>query len=90
MLHPCPYCGCPDVYVADVEDGMCCVACGNCVLGGPFSVDGVPEEAERGWEILCSRMCRHCNKNLLITIQQLKKELKDERERTGRISEGVS
>ena len=80
MLHPCPYCDCPQAYVADVEDGMKTVACGSCGMSGPISVDGDEDEARRGWEILCSKMCRHCNKNLLETIRQLKQELKHERE----------
>lgn len=77
-MTPCPYCHCDQVYLAEVEDGMLTVACPSCSMSGPVSVDGDPEEARRGWEILCSRMCSHCRKNLIIHYNQRIKELKAE------------
>jgi hypothetical protein len=49
-------------------------------MSGPVSVDGDPEEARRGWEILCARMCSHCRKNLIKHFTQRIKELKAELE----------
>ena len=43
-------------------------------MSGPESVDGDDEEAARGWEILCGRMCRHCNRNLVKIVKELKNE----------------
>ena len=77
-MSPCPYCHCDQVYLAEVEDGMCCVACPRCGMSGPISVDGDEAEAVRGWEILCSRMCSHCRTNLIKHFTQRIKELKAE------------
>lgn len=74
-LHPCPYCGCSEIYVAQVEDGMCCCACPRCSMGGPVSVDGDESEAVRGWEILCSRMCTHCRRVYIKRLVELRKKL---------------
>ena len=78
-MSPCPFCRCDQVYLAEVEDGMLTVACPSCSMSGPVSVDGDPDEAVRGWEILCSRMCSHCRKNLIRhftgRIRELKAEL---------------
>ena len=51
-MHSCPYCGCPDVYLADTDGGGRTVACPSCGMSGPESVDGDDEEAARGpcWE----------------------------------------
>lgn len=76
MPHSCPYCGCTEVYLANVEDGMCCVACPNCSMSGPVSVDGVEEEAWAGWDILCRKMCRKCNVNLLASNRSLRERVK--------------
>ena len=57
---------------------MLTVACPSCSMSGPVSVDGDPEEAKRGWEILCSRMCSHCRTNLIRHFTQRIKELKAE------------
>lgn len=73
-LHSCPYCGCPDVYLADTDGGGRTVACPSCGMSGPESVDGDDAEAARGWEILCGRMCRHCNSHLLKIVKELKNE----------------
>jgi len=43
-------------------------------MSGPESVDGDDEEAARGGEILCGRMCRHCNRHLLKIVRRLKNE----------------
>ena len=79
-MSPCPFCHCDQVYLAEVEDGMLTVACPSCSMSGPVSVDGVPEEAKRGWEILCSRMCSHCRKNLIRHFTERIRELKAELE----------
>lgn len=73
-LHSCPYCGCPDVYLADTDGGGRTVACPSCGMSGPESVDGDDTEAARGWSILCGRMCRHCNSHLLKIVKELKNE----------------
>ena len=74
VVHSCPYCGCPDVYLADTDGGGRTVACPSCGMSGPESVDGDDAEAARGWEILCGRMCRHCNRQLVKIIMELKNE----------------
>ena len=74
-MLPCPYCQCPEVYVAPVEDGMCCVACPRCGMSGPISVDGDEDEAARGWEILCRKMCRNCRQVYIQRIITLRKQL---------------
>ena len=74
-MHSCPYCGCPDVYLADTDGGGRTVACPACGMSGPESVDGDDTEAVRGWEILCGRMCRRCSKHLLKRIKELKAEI---------------
>lgn len=74
-MHSCPYCGCPDVYLADTDGGGRTVACPACGMSGPESVDGDDEEAARGWSILCGRMCRHCSRQLLKKIKELKAEI---------------
>ena len=55
---------------------MLTVACPSCSMSGPVSVDGDAEEAMRGWEILCSRMCSHCRKNLIVHFTRRIAELK--------------
>jgi len=74
-LHPCPYCRCDQVYLAEVEDGMLTVACPRCSMSGPVSVDGDPEEARRGWGSLCSRMCNHCRRVYIKRIIELRRAL---------------
>ncbi len=74
-MLPCPYCQCPEVYVAPVEDGMCCVACPRCGMSGPISVDGDEDEAVRGWEILCRKMCRNCRQVYIQRLIELRKQL---------------
>ena len=74
-MHPCPYCQCDKVYVAEVEDGMLTVACPRCSMSGPVSVDGDESEAVRGWEILCSRMCNKCRRVYIRRILELRKRL---------------
>lgn len=74
-MHSCPYCGCPGVYLADTDGGGRTVACPSCGMSGPESVDGDDEEAARGWETLCRRMCRRCSKHLLKRIKELKAEI---------------
>ena len=76
-LHPCPYCACPLVSVERTGEGGAVVACGNCGMTGPESVDGDEEEAVRGWEVLCRRLCRNCRVHLLRRIRELKAELED-------------
>ena len=71
-LHSCPYCGCGLVYLADTDGGGRTVASPAGGMSGPESVDGDDEEAARGWEILCRRMCRHCNRHLLKIVKELK------------------
>ena len=71
-MHSCPYCGCPGVYLADTDGGGRTVACPACGMSGPESVDGDDTEAERGWETLCRKMCRHCNRHLLKIVKELK------------------
>ena len=75
VVHSCPYCGCPGVYLVDTDGGGRTVACPACGMSGPESVDGDDTEAERGWEILCGRMCRRCSKHLLKKIKELKAEI---------------
>lgn len=75
VLHPCPYCSCPLVSVESNEEGGAVVACGNCGMTGPESVDGDEGEAIRGWEMLCRKMCRNCRVRLLERIAGLKAEL---------------
>ena len=77
-LEPCPYCKCPEVYVAQVEDGMCCVACPRCSMGGPVSVDGDEEEASIAWNALCRKLCRNCRQVYIRRIIELKHRLQRE------------
>ena len=77
-LHPCPYCSCSMVSVERTEEGGAVVACGSCGMTGPESVDGDEAEAVRGWEILCSHMCSHCRKNLIVHFTTRIRELKAE------------
>lgn len=74
-LAPCPYCQCPEVYVAQVEDGMCCVACPRCSMGGPVSVDGDEEEAVQAWNSLCRKLCRNCRQVYIQRIKDLRRRL---------------
>ena len=78
-LHPCPYCSSP-VEVIDLGGGHICIGCEECGMGGPVARNRDVELAKRGWEILCSRMCSHCRKNLIVhfthRIRELKAELK--------------
>ncbi len=74
-LHPCPYCSCPLVAVERNEEGGAVVACGNCGMTGPESVDGDEGEAVAGWELLCSRMCSNCRRVYIQRIKKLKAEL---------------
>ena len=75
-LHPCPYCECPLVAVERNGDGGAVVACGNCGMTGPESVDGSEDEAIRGWELLCRKMCRNCRQLYIRRIIELKRRLK--------------
>lgn len=72
-LHP--YCSCPLVSVERTEEGGAVVACGNCGMTGPESVDGDEDEAIRGWELLCRKMCTKCRVRLLERIGELKAEM---------------
>ena len=74
-VHPCPYCGCPDVYLADTDGGGRTVACPACGMSGPESVDGDDEEAKNGWEYLHGKICRRCSRHLLKRIKELKAEI---------------
>jgi hypothetical protein len=74
-MHPCPYCNCDKVYVAEVEDGMLTVACPRCSMSGPVSCDGDEVEAVRGWEILCSRMCNHCRRVYIKRLVEMRRQL---------------
>ena len=73
-MHSCPYCGCPGVYLADTDGGGRTGAGPGCGMSGPESVDGDDEAAARGWETLCRKMCRYCNRNLLKIVKELKYE----------------
>ena len=61
--------------VERTEEGGAVVACGNCGMAGPESVDGDEGEAIRGWEMLCRKMCRNCRQAYLRRIAELKAEL---------------
>lgn len=74
-LSPCPCCGCPDVYVADTDEGGKTVACPRCGMSGPESVDGDAKEAKNAWEYLHGKMCRKCSRHLLKRIRELKAEV---------------
>ena len=76
MLSFCPYCACCEVYIAETVEGGKAVVCPSCGMSGPESVDGDEQEAVRGWEILCSRMCSHCRKNLIKHFTTRIRELK--------------
>ena len=74
-LHQCPYCSCPLVSVERNEEGGAVVACGSCGMTGPESVDGSEDEAIRGWEALCRRMCRNCRQVYIERIRELRRQL---------------
>jgi len=74
-LHPCPYCSCPMAAVERTVEGGAVVACGNCGMTGPESVDGDEAEAVRGWEILCGKLCTHCRRVYIKRIVDLKKRI---------------
>ena len=74
-MSPCPCCACPDVYLAQTDGGGITVACPRCGMSGPESVDGDAKEAKNGWEYLPGKMCRHCNRQLLKKIKELKAEI---------------
>ncbi len=76
VVHPCPYCGCPNVYLAKTFGAGYTVACPECGMSGPESKDGVKEEAWAGWDILCRKMCRKCNVNLLASNRSLRERVK--------------
>ena len=74
-LHPCPYCACPMVAVERTAEGGAVVACGTCGMAGPESVDGDEEEAVKGWEILCGRLCSRCRTVYIKRILELRKRI---------------
>ncbi len=74
-LHPCPFCSCPLVSLERTEEGGAVVACGNCGMTGPESVDGDEDEAIRGWEMLCRKMCRNCRQVYVRRIMELKAKI---------------
>ncbi len=74
-MSPCPYCACPDVYLAQTDGGGLTVACGSCGMSGPESVDGDEAEAVKGWEVLCGRLCTHCRRVYIKRIFDLKKRI---------------
>jgi hypothetical protein len=76
-LHPCPYCSSP-VEVIDLGGGHVCIGCETCGMGGPTARNYDVELARRAWEILCSRMCSHCRKNLIRHFTGRIRELKTE------------
>nr|DAV99879.1 MAG TPA: cysteine-rich protein [Caudoviricetes sp.] len=39
-MHSCPYCGCPDIYLADTDGGGRTVACPFCCNGKQKSAYG--------------------------------------------------
>ena len=74
-MSPCPYCSCRAVTVEETAEGGRVVACPNCGMSGPESLDGDPEEAVRGWELLCRKMCRNCRQVYIQRIVKLRKSL---------------
>ena len=62
------------VSVERTVEGGVVVACGNCGMSGPESVDGDAKEAKNGWEYLHGKMCRRCSRHLLRRIRELKEE----------------
>ena len=76
VVLPCPYCGCKEPYLAKTFGAGCTVACPECGMSGPESKDGNKEEAWTGWDILCRKMCRKCNVNLLASNRLLRERVK--------------
>lgn len=77
-LLPCPYCGCPLVTVERNAEGGAVVACGNCGMTGPESVDGSEEEASSAWNALCRKLCRNCRQVYIRRIIELRRRLQRE------------
>lgn len=61
--------------VERTAEGGTVVACPSCGMSGPESVDGDEDEAVRGWEILCSKLCTHCRRIYVKRIIDLKKRI---------------
>lgn len=74
-MRPCPYCGSTDVYLARTFGAGCTVACPDCGMSGPESKDGIDAEALEAWDILCKKMCRKCNVNLIQSNKELRHEI---------------
>ncbi len=77
-LHNCPYCNSSSLYIDECSTcgrNGCCVACSDCGMSGPVSFEG-EELAVRGWEVLCSKMCRHCVVRLVDNNKKLRAELR--------------
>ena len=77
-LPPCPSCGCCEPYIAEVDDGMLCVACPRCGMSSAISVDGDPDEAVAAWMHLHRKICTGCRKWLIARYTTRVKELKNE------------
>jgi len=75
MPSRCPYCGCCAVTVEETAEGGKVVACPNCGMSGPESVDGDAEEAVMAWETLCRKMCRNCRQAYIRRLVELRRRL---------------
>ena len=79
--QPCPYCGNDKVIIDEIIDNdnrkVCAVACPVCGMCGPVSIDYIEEEAVKGWNYLCGRICRNCRQIYIKRIIELKQQLKE-------------
>ena len=73
LLHPCPYCGSDKVAREETDLGGYVVACPCCGMCGPEAPYACI--ANRRWNELCAKMCRHCNVHLVQVNKELRKKL---------------
>lgn len=73
-MRPCPYCGSP-VKVIYMDKGCVCVGCEECGMGGPVARNRDVVLAKQAWDILCRKMCRKCNVNLIQSNKELRHEI---------------
>lgn len=72
-LHPCPYCGSEGPAVEETDIGGYVVACPCCGMSGPEAPYATI--AVRRWNVLCAKMCRHCNVHLVQANKDLRRKL---------------
>ena len=73
LLHPCPYCGSDKVAREETDLGGYVVACPCCGMCGPEAPYACI--ANRRWNELCAKLCRHCNVHLVQVNKELRKKL---------------